>query len=1003
MGEVEVEIWKPRNDKRSYRRAVLSNQLQVLLISDPDTDKAAASMDVHVGSFSDPEGLEGLAHFLEHMLFYSSQKYPLEESYSKYLVEHGGHANAYTSSEQTNFHFDVNADYLTEALDRFSQFFICPLFSPDATSREIKAVDSENSKNLTVDRWRLDQLARLLSSNNHPFHKFGTGNSQTLEIGPKSRGVDTRLELLKFYEAHYSSNLMCLAIYGKAQEKFSDVGNTGREPPSFLGEPCLREHLQVIIKAVPVKEGHFLELIWPSIPEIKLYEAAPSRYLGHLLGHEADGSLFALLKRLGWANSLSAGEKERSMGFSFFEISIELTDAGQEHMEDIVGLAFQYIDLLHKEGVQEWIFEEIRAVSDMKFHFQDKMTPVNYVMRLANNMQYYPVKDWLAGPLLPRYFDQEAIKKTLERLSPENLRIMWTSKKFEGRANLTEPWYGTAYSLEQIDANMLKRWGNPASEPRLQLPSQNAFIPTDFSLKHPNAEVQYPCLVKSSRMSRLWYKPDTVFKTPKACIIVAFSCPESNFSPEAAVLSSIFSKLLVDYLNEYAYYAEIAGLQYTIQQTLTGFQVSTGGYNHKQITLLEKILDKIVSFVVEEDRFLIIKEKIMKNYLNFKFQQPYQQVMYHCSLLLEHQRWHINDYLEVLPYLGAEDLTKFLPRILSRMSYEGFVSGNFTAQEAIVLAEKIERTLSEGPIVKTRAPFPSQIVQERILKLAPGANFFFPAAGLNPQDENSALQVYFQVGQDEAQMNVLLELFILTAKQEVFHQLRSVEQLGYVVVLMQRNDSGTRGAQFIIQSTVKDPQGIDQRVEVFLESFEAILQKLTDDEFKRNVNSLIDMKLEKHKNLWEETSFYWKEIDIGTLKFDRQEAEVAVLKTVEKQHLLDFYNQQFKCACSRRKLSIQVYGTAHIKELELALYNGKSTDKVDPVVLNARIETLSVKDTDQSTIYPALKQELTDNVVPPIESQETKQLPERIDNIFEFKGSQALFGSLKKAHHTELL
>ena len=94
----EAEIRKPGNDSREYRAIVLSNELRVLLVSDPDTDKvcikfhtqnhhrkrtifvssdqwvccnalmsrtqAAAAMSVNVGSFSNPEGLEGLAHFL---------------------------------------------------------------------------------------------------------------------------------------------------------------------------------------------------------------------------------------------------------------------------------------------------------------------------------------------------------------------------------------------------------------------------------------------------------------------------------------------------------------------------------------------------------------------------------------------------------------------------------------------------------------------------------------------------------------------------------------------------------------------------------------------------------------------------------------------------------------------------------------------------------------------------------------------------------------------------
>jgi insulysin len=61
-------IARPDLDRRSYRWLQLSNQLQVMLVSDPECDIAAAAMDVHVGSASDPEELPGLAHFLEHMV-----------------------------------------------------------------------------------------------------------------------------------------------------------------------------------------------------------------------------------------------------------------------------------------------------------------------------------------------------------------------------------------------------------------------------------------------------------------------------------------------------------------------------------------------------------------------------------------------------------------------------------------------------------------------------------------------------------------------------------------------------------------------------------------------------------------------------------------------------------------------------------------------------------------------------------------------------------------------
>ncbi|CAL9246036.1 unnamed protein product [Arabidopsis halleri] len=208
-------ILKARTDKREYRRIVLKNSLEVLLISDPETDKCAASMNVSVGSFSDPQGLEGLAHFLEHMLFYASEKFPEEHGLFKYVNEHGGSSNAFTSTEDTNYHFDINTDSFDEALDRFAQFFIKPLLSADATMREIKAVDSENKKNLLIDSRRMRQLQKHLSREDHPYHKFSTGNMDTLHVQPEAKGIDIRSELIKFYDDHYSANIMHLVVYGK--------------------------------------------------------------------------------------------------------------------------------------------------------------------------------------------------------------------------------------------------------------------------------------------------------------------------------------------------------------------------------------------------------------------------------------------------------------------------------------------------------------------------------------------------------------------------------------------------------------------------------------------------------------------------------------------------------------------------------------------------------------------------------------------------------------------
>lgn len=76
-GDVKIladALEKPLLDTREYRVVKLPNDLEALLIHDPDTDKAAAAMDVNVGSFSDPEDMPGMAHAVEHLLFMGTEK-----------------------------------------------------------------------------------------------------------------------------------------------------------------------------------------------------------------------------------------------------------------------------------------------------------------------------------------------------------------------------------------------------------------------------------------------------------------------------------------------------------------------------------------------------------------------------------------------------------------------------------------------------------------------------------------------------------------------------------------------------------------------------------------------------------------------------------------------------------------------------------------------------------------------------------------------------------------
>ena len=109
-------ITKSKSDKRTYLYNRLPNLLKYLIVHDPEADKGAAAMNVNVGSLLDPNDFPGLAHFLEHMLFMGTKKYPQENDFSEFLNKNAGYSNAYTDLDSTNYYFEVNNENFLSTL-----------------------------------------------------------------------------------------------------------------------------------------------------------------------------------------------------------------------------------------------------------------------------------------------------------------------------------------------------------------------------------------------------------------------------------------------------------------------------------------------------------------------------------------------------------------------------------------------------------------------------------------------------------------------------------------------------------------------------------------------------------------------------------------------------------------------------------------------------------------------------------------------------------------------
>ncbi|CAI5718994.1 unnamed protein product [Hyaloperonospora brassicae] len=934
-------------DARQYETFTLANALQVLVVSDPVTEKSAAAMDVHVGHQSDPSHLPGLAHFVEHMLFLGTHKYPNENSYKRFLSAHSGRSNASTSQTSTNFYFDVLSEHLYEGLDRFAQFFIAPLFTSSATEREIHAVNSENAKNLQNDHRRLYQLQKSLSNPLHPFHKFGTGNIETLGTIPRAQGVDVRAALLEFHATYYSASIMKLVICGKesiatlkiwAEELFSDIQNSGRARPTF-GDvvPFDETRLARVVQVAPVKDLRVIDVSWP-LPSLHWdFRTKPTRILSHLIGHEGPGSILSYLKTQKWANGLSAGLFRDHEDWALFSVKIEATDAGIKHVNDVVEAVFQYIQTLQQEApFAPWIFQETQNLALQNFRFKSKENPITYTSRLANVMHRYPAKYILSGSYVLYECDGKKVQQILDLLTAHRMRLTVVSKTFEGKTKSVEKWYQTCYSESALDAELLQRWASPALNTALKLPHRNEFICSDFSIVTPARKVSAlmgkqdtgaspPMLLQQDEQCRLWYKPDILFRKPKLMLHFLLYSSSLSTSPYHAVLTSLFVRYLKDKLTEVSYDAELAGMEYEIGFNSRSLELHVGGYSHKLPSLLCKVFQQMLEmtkadYEYESAVFERVKDRTKRMYENCFLEEPYQHAVHVCSQLLETSRWSVEDKIRAIGHLSLSDLAAHSRLIFQQVFVEGFFYGNLQQSAAPPLMQKVlqhfgfvnKEYVSGGSFPLLR----SQTTKPRIVRLEDATEYVFQRREWNKANLNSAICTLYQLECETEASNMALrarlELFAHIFKEPCFNQLRTQEQLGYLVFSGIMHMEGVVYFRVLIQSDVASPQLLDQRIELFVARFRSVIAEMPADVWVKQVNAVAKALLEKPKHELDESMRAWREIANEMFVFDRRQRMAAIVSTLQPRDLLAFYDSFIAGKGERRsKLSIRLYGAKH--------------------------------------------------------------------------------------------
>ena len=896
---------KATTDRSEYRHFVVDNGLRVILLSDPDLNKSSAGIAVGGGSYNDPEDRPGLAHFLEHMLFLGTEKYPDEAEYSNYLRSNGGYSNAYTSGDHTNYHFEVNHEAFEGALDRFSQFFIAPLFDADFTEREMNAVDSEFEKNLQNDGWRQQEIFRTMVRPDHPEHHFSIGNLETL------RGI-SRADFMAFYDRYYSANLMALALTsnasldemeGWARKYFSPIENKQRPPVDYSADLVDTSRPPGLVLVEPVQDKRALSLAFPVRGTRALYQSKPDGLIGFLLGYEGEGSLLSLLKAQGLATSLSGGAYQATKDYSLFSVEVGLTPAGAEDWQRVLETTFAYIDLLRDSGYPGYLFQERATMARLDELYQDKGEGAGRAVMLSRNALQFPLEDAERVPYLWEESSPEMYFEILRAMRPDNMIATLEAKGVP--TDQQERHFGVRYSVQPFPAGLLARLQSPAALAGLSLPRPNPFIPSgvDLLAQRPAKVIDRPGLV-------LYYAQDTTFERPQVGYRIRIRQPQDMAELRPAVLRDFYVAVTKEILNEQLYEAAAAGLALDIADTAEGPVIAVSGYSQSANALLDKVLPQLRDPDLEAARFDALKERKVRELENASFADAYLQARELQRVMLREHYYPAAERLPVARDVTLDDVRRFAGKLLAAGNVEMVAYGNVSQEEASAVALRVVSELGLTPVPA------GDVYDDRAVQLAPGQ----AVVGSNVlKVNNSALFQFVLLGEADAPTRAAAMVLDNFVKEPYFSEMRTRQQLGYIVGSGMTETEHDLYSLFVIQSADYDAAELVSRSDAFLASLPGLFDALPDEQFETLRAGVRSTLSEKDKSIGERTARYFNLAFEQDAWWSRNEDTIIALDTLTRDDVRRLL----------QKLAGRTAGSS-ITALSFAEQHASAAGKVEP-------------------------------------------------------------------------
>ncbi|HKK22164.1 MAG TPA: insulinase family protein, partial [Pseudohaliea sp.] len=527
-------------------------------------------------------------------------------------------------------------------------------------------------------------------------------------------------------------------------------------------------------------------------------------------------------------------------------------------------------------GPQRWLYEEQAELAAIDFRFREHGEPMGYVSALAGGMHYYAPGDVLRGPYLMERFAPDLIEEALAGMRADRAQVILTAPGVP--TDRESPHYEVPYGVESTAA-LAARWA-PEETARLHLPAPNAFIAEDLSLAPLATDnPETPSIALDGPRTRIWFRQADTFRVPRGALYINFRSPLVGGDAREVAAAVLYTNLLSDAVNPFTYPARLAGLDFSLYKHARGISLRISGYNDKQQVLLERLLATLSAPAFDPARFENIRADLIRGLENAVAKRPASQVIDDLREAILYGDYGEAALIEALEGLDLPAIEAYAGDFWASASAEALLYGNYRQAAVDDLAGALGELLPAGEA----PPLPPL----EILRLGAGERLQLVT---DVPHGDAVVTWYLQGGGDSWRDRAGTALAAQVMKSGFFQELRTEQQLGYVVSAFSWPQFDIPGLVLLVQSPSHDAAHVVGAMETFLDE---VLPSLEDSAFRRHREALVAEIEEPDKNLFERAEFYWQSIAKRQYAFDSRRQLAAAVQDFDREAWSDYFREVF--------------------------------------------------------------------------------------------------------------